>query len=92
MIHYFSHLCLFQSSLLTLEEKCPTNGRHPPGQSWRPDSCMDFFAHVFDTWEKKGSLEFSWKTVINVLENPLLEERSLAQKVREMITTVNTIC
>lgn len=48
-------------------------------------NCVDCFARVFDTWQKKGSPEFSWKTVIDVLESPLLEERQLAQKVRQMI-------
>ena len=59
-------------------------------ETYPAHSCMDCFARVFDTWERKGSPEFSWETVINVLENPLLEERSLAQKVREMMTTVIT--
>ena len=61
-------------------------------ETYPAHSCMDCFARVFDTWEGKGSPEFSWETVINVLENPLLEERCLAQKVREMMTTVTTIC
>ena len=49
-------------------------------------SCVDCFAHVFDTWEKKGSPEFSWETVISVLESPLLQERRLSHKVRRMMS------
>lgn len=52
-------------------------------------SCLDCFARVFDTWEKKGSPEFSWETVIGLLESPLLEERQLAHKVRQMITAMH---
>ena len=59
-------------------------------ETYPAHSCMDCFARVFDTWERKGSPELSWETVINVLENPLLEERRLARKVREMVTTVTT--
>ena len=49
-------------------------------------SCVDCFARVFDTWEKKGHPEFSWETVVSVLKNPLLEEMQLALKVRQKMS------
>ena len=56
-------------------------------------SCMDCFARVFDSWEKRGQPEFSWETVIRVLESPTLEEMMLARKVRDMLTeTTQTLC
>ena len=48
-------------------------------------SPVECFARVFDTWERKGSPAFSWETVINVLESPLMEEMTLAQKVRDIL-------
>ena len=59
-------------------------------ETYPAHSCMDCFARLFDTWEGNRSPEFSWETVIKVLESPLLKERSLAHKVREMMTTVTT--
>ena len=56
-------------------------------------SCVENFAHVFNSWEKKGQPEFSWETVIQVLESPLLEEMMLAQKVKKMmIESAQTPC
>ena len=49
-------------------------------------SCAVCLSRVFDTWQRKGSPEFSWETVVNVLESPLLNEMQLAKKVREMVT------
>ena len=49
-------------------------------------SCAACLSRVFDSWQRKGSPEFSWETVINVLESPLLNEMQLAKKVREMGT------
>ena len=59
------------------------------------NSCVECFARVFDSWERKGRPEFSWETVIRVLETPPLEEMVLAQKVRKMMTeaiTTHTLC
>ena len=56
-------------------------------------SCVDCFACVFDSWERRGRPEFSWETVIRVLESPPLEEMTLAQKVRKMMAeTTQTLC
>ena len=49
-------------------------------------NCAICFTRVFDSWQRKGSPEFSWETVINVLESPLLGERHLASEVRKMIS------
>ena len=54
--------------------------------TYQSHSCVESFAHVFDSWEKKGQPDFSWETVVRVLESPPLEEMMLAQKVRKMMT------
>ena len=57
-------------------------------------SCVECFVRVFDSWERRGRPEFTWETVIRVLESPPLEEMMLAQKVRKMKTeaTQTTLC
>ena len=57
-------------------------------------SCVECFVRVIDSWERRGRPEFTWETVIRVLESPPLEEMMLAQKVRKMKreTTQTTLC
>ena len=38
---------------------------------------------MFASWERKGSLELSWETVIGVLESPIIGERRLAEDIKE---------
>ena len=55
-------------------------------ETYPTQSPINCFARVFDSWQRSGSPEFSWETVINILESPLLGEMQLAENVREMIT------
>ena len=41
------------------------------------------FACVFASWERKGSPDLSWGTVIDILERPIIDERQLAEEIKE---------
>jgi len=46
-------------------------------------NCLECYAHVFASWERKGSPELSWGTVIGVLESPTIKARRLAEEIKE---------
>ena len=50
--------------------------------TYKPD--QDRFVQVFRSWERRGTPELSWRTVVNILESPLMNEKRLATRVREM--------
>jgi len=41
------------------------------------------FTRVFASWERKGSPNLSWGTVINILKLPIVGERRLAEEIKE---------
>ena len=41
------------------------------------------FINVFDSWERKGSPELSWRTVIIILR--IIDEGRLAEEIKEMM-------
>ena len=53
-------------------------------------NCLECYACVFASWERKGSPELSWETVIGVLESPIISERRLAVEIREKMALTTT--
>ena len=53
-------------------------------------NCLECYARVFASWERKGSPELSWGTVISVLESPTISERRLAVEIREKMALTTT--
>ena len=49
--------------------------------------CLECFSCVFDSWERKGSPDLSWETVIGVLESPALEEKQLVIEIKEKMAS-----
>ena len=45
--------------------------------------CLECYARVFASWERKGSPELSWGTVISVLESPIISERRLIEEIKK---------
>ena len=41
------------------------------------------FTRVFASWERKGSPDLSWGTVIDILESPIIDEGRLAEEIKE---------
>ena len=52
--------------------------------------CQECYARVFAAWERKGSPELSWGTVISVLESPIISERRLAVEIREKMASTTS--
>ena len=50
--------------------------------TYKPD--QDRFVQVFRSWERKETPEMSWRTVVNILQSPVMNEKRLASRVREM--------
>ena len=46
-------------------------------------NCLECYARVFASWERKGSPDLSWGTVIDILECPIIGERRLAEEIKE---------
>jgi len=53
-----------------------------------PADCQHFFSLVFFEWENQGTPRYTWKTVLDVLQTPSVEEKSVAKHI-ESIFTVN---
>ena len=47
------------------------------------------YSVVFTLWEKKADPDFpfSWRTILNALGSPIVEENSLATKIEEWLRT-----
>ena len=47
------------------------------------------YSEVFSQWEKKADPDFpfSWRTILNALGSPIVEENSLATKIEEWLRT-----
>ena len=47
------------------------------------------YSEMFSQWEKKADSDFpfSWRTILNALESPIVEENSLATKIKEWLRT-----
>ena len=44
---------------------------------------LECFRRVFDRWQRESRRPFNWETIIDVLESQLLNENSLAQRLKE---------
>ena len=66
-----------------LEIPIPQLNTYP---SHDPKTCL---INVFDSWERKGSPELSWKTVIDIL--PKIDEERLAEEIEKMIPPSHTL-
>ena len=51
------------------------------------DKPLECFAQLFDSWERNGNPELSWKTVIGILDSPMLREKKLAATVKRMVSS-----
>ena len=47
------------------------------------------YSEVFSQWEKKADpgFPFSWRTILNVLRSPIVEENKLAMEIEEWLRT-----
>ena len=43
---------------------------------------MDCFREVFRVWQKQCKRPFTWSTMVEVLESPLVEENNIASNIR----------
>ena len=48
------------------------------------------FTRVFVSWEKKGSPELSWETVINILKLSIIGERRLAKEIKKIAPSTSS--
>jgi len=49
--------------------------------------CTECFTRVFVKWKSNNSPDYTWETVINNLESPIINEKRLAQEIRSIVTT-----
>ena len=47
------------------------------------------YSKVFSQWKRKADPKFlfNWRTILNVLRSPIIEENSLAKEIEEWLTT-----
>ena len=46
------------------------------------NSIQDCFCEIFQKWEERTSPPYTWETMIDVLESPLIKRKDLAEQLR----------
>ena len=55
-------------------------------------TCHDphlYFSHIFNIWKSRISPPYNWKTIIEVLKTPAVNEMRLAKEIQESLTGIS---
>ena len=59
----------------------------PPHQlnTIKKDNSILCYADVFDIWERKSDLPFTWATIVEALRSPIVNENSVANEIEDWL-------